>query len=451
MRRSTLPSSPKLPPRLPSPPLLQSARRRPSMAQLAHHPWILEHSRRRSQPAPADLHLPLHDLAGGAGASPFSDLHRVSLHGANSCREFSALLMRPGTVGSLLPPALSIEPVSLNEAAAAAISATASPGAAARPTTSSSRLGRPITPGAAALAAAAPPAAPEKSAEAASLAHLPSLHKAPSMAAAEAPPAAVPGQLAAIPEHGGAGTGHLLTSAIQRAKEGAVAAAEAAAAGGGGSISALRVPVEAALETAREVDSGAEELRQAAAAGAAAGPAQHQRQALARPSSTIAKSASALFGRLLGKKPAVPRQASGLASAASTPRGSPALTDSASPPKTAVPASPRGTPAGLQRSPSSSVLRRPPSVKPAGSSPVRVLPSPRGAALPAADSCVAPSGASSTPGGPLSSAMTEAAEGRVQRVDSKSAGVRCAGLAPAEPSMDAQVGAERAGHGLTSC
>ena len=144
------------------------------MAELLRHPWILQHSRRPSappgSPAASSLHLPLHELVGEAG-SPFGELHRASLHGAKSCRDFGALLHAPsagpaGIVG-MLPSALSVTAAPL---AAAAVDATVA--AAARPTTSSSRLGlggapgsRPRTPAAALLSAvgAARPAGPAAS------------------------------------------------------------------------------------------------------------------------------------------------------------------------------------------------------------------------------------------------------------------------------------------------
>ncbi|PRW57075.1 aurora other [Chlorella sorokiniana] len=159
--------------------LAKSARKRPSMAELLHHPWILQHMRRPSTPSVSPLHLPLHELA-GEGASPFGELHRASLHGAKSCRDFAALLHAPsaGPAGfaSMLSPAASANASAL--AAAAAAAAVADGPAAARPTTSSSRLGlggslgsRPGTPstallssspavGATVVAAPSPPASP---------------------------------------------------------------------------------------------------------------------------------------------------------------------------------------------------------------------------------------------------------------------------------------------------
>ncbi|KAI7842591.1 hypothetical protein COHA_003695 [Chlorella ohadii] len=100
----------------------------------------------------------------GEGPSPFGELHRASLHGAKSCRDFGALLHAPsagpaGFVG-MLSPAASATHSSL-AAAAAAAAAVDGPAVAARPTTSSSRLapgaplgGRPGTPSAARLSAA---------------------------------------------------------------------------------------------------------------------------------------------------------------------------------------------------------------------------------------------------------------------------------------------------------
>lgn len=157
----------------------QSARKRPSMAELLRHPWILQHTRRPSTPTASPFHLPLHELA-GEGASPFGELHRASLHGAKSCRDFGALLHAPsagpaGFAGMLSPAATATASSSLS-AAAAAVAAVDGASAAARPTTSSSRLGaggslgsRPGTPSAALLstsatasaarAAASPPSA----------------------------------------------------------------------------------------------------------------------------------------------------------------------------------------------------------------------------------------------------------------------------------------------------
>lgn len=121
------------------------------MADLLRHPWILQHTQQppEAAAAAAELHLPLTGI-------PFQNLHRVSLHGAMSCRDFSSLLpppagpgMRPSTLASLLAPSLSASAPSLAAAATAAMDATAG----ARPTTSSNRLGRPGTPGAATLAA----------------------------------------------------------------------------------------------------------------------------------------------------------------------------------------------------------------------------------------------------------------------------------------------------------
>ncbi len=173
---------------LPHPPFpSQSARKRPSMAELLRHPWILQHSRRPSTPTASPLHLPLHELA-GEGPSPFGELHRASLHGAKSCRDFGALLHAPsagpaGFVG-MLSPAASATHSSL-AAAAAAAAAVDGPAVAARPTTSSSRLapgaplgGRPGTPSAARLSGAV----------ATSMAAAAALHppRSPSLAAARA-------------------------------------------------------------------------------------------------------------------------------------------------------------------------------------------------------------------------------------------------------------------------
>ena len=160
------------------------------MVELLRHPWILQHSRRPSTPTASPFHLPLHELA-GEGASPFEELHRASLHGAKSCRDFSALLHAPsaGPAGfaGMLSPAATATASSLS-AAAAAVAAVGGAGAAARPTTSSSRLGaggsvgsRPGTPSAALLstsatasaaraAASPPPASPSAAARAQTLA-----------------------------------------------------------------------------------------------------------------------------------------------------------------------------------------------------------------------------------------------------------------------------------------
>lgn len=198
-------------------PTLQNARKRPSMAELLRHPWILQHSRRPStpaaRPAASPLHLPLHELAGQEG-SPFGDLHRASLHGAKSCRDFGSLLHAPsaGPAGfaGLLSPSISSTASSL-AAAAAVIAVGEGAAAAARPTTSSTRLGpgglagvRPGTPftahlstGAAAspvaAAAASPPASPSVATQAAAGVGSPSSHAAgsqhPQQQHAVAPPA----------------------------------------------------------------------------------------------------------------------------------------------------------------------------------------------------------------------------------------------------------------------
>lgn len=145
---------------------LQSAKKRPTIADLLRHPWIQQHApggppSSASAAGAADLHLPL-------AAVPFQELHRVSLHGAMSCRDLSALVpasgpgMRPGTLASLLTPSLSAGASAL----AAAASDAGGSAAAVRPTTSfsASRLGlgaagRPVTPSAASLAALLPASA----------------------------------------------------------------------------------------------------------------------------------------------------------------------------------------------------------------------------------------------------------------------------------------------------
>lgn len=138
------------------------------MADLLQHPWIRQHApggaaTTAAPPGAADLHLHL-------AALPHQELHRVSLHGAMSCRDLSTLVpasgpgMRPGTLASLLSPSLSAGASSLGAVAAAAADSAAG-AAALRPTTSSSsRLGpgaagRPATPSAASLAALLPPSA----------------------------------------------------------------------------------------------------------------------------------------------------------------------------------------------------------------------------------------------------------------------------------------------------
>ncbi|PSC70705.1 aurora other [Micractinium conductrix] len=125
--------------------LAKSARKRPSMAQLLDHPWIVQYCRRPSSrpttsssatsATPADLHLPLHELHGP----------RASLHGAKSCRDFNALLspavsIGPGSLASMLQPALSMAgPALADDATPAARPSTASrlraSTAAARPAT----------------------------------------------------------------------------------------------------------------------------------------------------------------------------------------------------------------------------------------------------------------------------------------------------------------------------
>lgn len=150
----------------PRPTPVQSARKRPTMAQLLLHPWIQLHARRPSIPPPSpaasDLHLRLQELAGHR-APPFSELHRHSLHGAKSVRDFSSLLSpapsgSPHLLTAMLQPALSMAGPSLTAAAAAAQDSPASVwgsgssnNSTMRPTTASSRLGpgaghRPVTP-----------------------------------------------------------------------------------------------------------------------------------------------------------------------------------------------------------------------------------------------------------------------------------------------------------------
>ncbi|KAL4451984.1 hypothetical protein ABPG75_007646 [Micractinium tetrahymenae] len=148
--------------------LAKSARKRPTMAQLLQHPWIQLHARRpsipASPPAASDLHIPLHQLA-GPGGKPFSELHRHSLHGAKSVRDFSSLLSpapsgSPHLLTALLQPALSMASQPMAAAAAAALGgppsasrsgSTSGSSSTLRPTTASSRLGpgagqRPGTP-----------------------------------------------------------------------------------------------------------------------------------------------------------------------------------------------------------------------------------------------------------------------------------------------------------------
>lgn len=136
------------------------------MAQLLLHPWIQLHARWPSipatSPAMSDLHLPLQELA-GPGAPPFRELHRHSLHGAKSVRDFSSLLSpapsgSPHLLTAMLQPALSMVGPSLAAASVAALSMAPSASESARrrsstlrPTITSSRLGpgtgqRPATP-----------------------------------------------------------------------------------------------------------------------------------------------------------------------------------------------------------------------------------------------------------------------------------------------------------------
>ena len=145
-----------LPGCLPSHYTLQSARKRPSMAELLRHPWIQQHARRPSVPAASraasDLHLPLHEL----GPPTFAELHRPSLHGAQSSRDLGGLLLSPP------PGASSPLNATLRNSTLRATSPLLGQGGM-RPTTasSSSRLGqqgaatRPGTPTAATLAATA--------------------------------------------------------------------------------------------------------------------------------------------------------------------------------------------------------------------------------------------------------------------------------------------------------
>ncbi len=135
---------------------MQSARKRPTVAQLLLHPWIQLHVHRPSIPAPSpassDLHMQLQGLAGPRGP-PFSQLHRQSLHGAKSVRDFSALLSpapsgSPHMLTALLQPSLSMAGPSLAAAAATALDAPASGSGSVSssnstvlPTTASSKLG----------------------------------------------------------------------------------------------------------------------------------------------------------------------------------------------------------------------------------------------------------------------------------------------------------------------
>ncbi|KAL4424485.1 hypothetical protein ABPG77_006794 [Micractinium sp. CCAP 211/92] len=136
--------------------LAKSARKRPTVAQLLLHPWIQLHVHRPSisapSPASSDLHMQLQGLAGPRGP-PFSQLHRQSLHGAKSVRDFSALLSpapsgSPHMLTALLQPSLSMAGPSLAAAAATALDAPASGSGSVSssnstvlPTTASSKLG----------------------------------------------------------------------------------------------------------------------------------------------------------------------------------------------------------------------------------------------------------------------------------------------------------------------
>ncbi|KAL4857133.1 Aurora kinase A [Chlorella vulgaris] len=140
--------------------LAKNPRKRPSMADLLRHPWIGQHSRRPSAAQPmrtSDIFQRLsHALLSPAANE---GVHRASLHGANSMRDFSALLATPSQ-GPQVPAAGSLHPTVSIASNLVSFAATANfdapPGR--RPTTGLSRMGqaastRPDTPSAEALAA----------------------------------------------------------------------------------------------------------------------------------------------------------------------------------------------------------------------------------------------------------------------------------------------------------
>lgn len=141
-------------------PRLQNPRKRPSMADLLRHPWIGQHSRRPSAAQPtrtSDIFQRLSHALPSPAAN--AGVHRASLHGANSIRDFSALLATPSQ-GPQVPAAGSLHPTVSIASNLVSFAATANfdapPGR--RPTTGLSRMRqaastRPDTPSAEALAA----------------------------------------------------------------------------------------------------------------------------------------------------------------------------------------------------------------------------------------------------------------------------------------------------------
>ena len=103
---------------------MQSARKRPSLSELAAHPWVQLHSecKRPSIPATAlavSNLVPLPEPA-PQGVSPFGDLHRRSLHGTASSQQDPAL-EPPGACNLLTATSSSPVPTPESTASGAAV------------------------------------------------------------------------------------------------------------------------------------------------------------------------------------------------------------------------------------------------------------------------------------------------------------------------------------------